>query len=278
LTLRPVVVAAGAAGSGKTSFLRRLTRQWAARGRACAVVLAEPDPFDAWSFSLEDVRVVEPMSGERLSDACARAAAGVDAVLVEASGGGGAFDAPVRLVVLVNAQQPCAAEDLPDAPSAVLVNKMDAASEAAAAAWLRAARERCPSSLVVPTVEGSITLDELDALEPRPAAAPRPAAVRRAWVALAEPVALSAAELLVHDPPRAARRVKGVLRVEGERHPLVVQVTGRSGSLRPWVAGPAPETGLVLALEASASDGAVEAEIRQRLRVACAVNPLTQAT
>lgn len=294
---RPLFVAVGSFGAGKTTLVRRLVRQALALGERPAVVVNELGAagVDETSLAAEGVWVEAVAGGCACCDASAalapaleRAArAGATGAFVEAAGGAAparfveavavaaaalGYDAP-RVIAVVDAQQHerfHGSEALAEAlalADVVLLNKIDTRYDSEARSMRAWFASRAPGVAVVVTVEATVELAELGGW--RRAAAPARARAGGAGVHAARRVveieleaAMPRAALahLVADPPAGTERGKGFARIDGERGTFTVQIAGRSGAMRACPIEPPPRSRLVFVGE-TLDESAVRARV-----------------
>lgn len=257
---REVIVIFGGFGAGKTTLARRLARQAAARGERAALILCEAgnDTFDSSALAIEGFDIVRiGECNKKGPAAAAECLQSVDAplVIIEMFAGfplSGASkfasaDRFVRDVFVGNAQNDGDFKNYNiSGVSVLLMNKLDTCPDDKIRALLASARAAAPRAFVIPTVESTLTIDEIRGA---PAvdttdisaddSAPHPSLVFRE-MDLPEELPRRRIELLVNDPPEGTLRIKGCARVEGEREPYMIQVTGRAGSYRKYYTDPPP--------------------------------------
>ncbi|MBI3820554.1 MAG: GTP-binding protein [Planctomycetes bacterium] len=258
--IREIVLVAGGFGSGKTTLARRLARQARARREHAVLGISEfaEDRFDSSMLACESFECVRIQIDAGFAPADAAAAfvkIDADLAIVEIPGTHAlasfraAFRsaAPsVRGIYIINAaawSAACAA----DARGAdiVLLNKMDMCNDDAAGALSAGARAALPGSVLIPTVESTLTLAEIRNINKsvdsgdaaRESESPR---IEIRCIPVEGALSRQAVELFVLDPPAGTLRIKGCVRVAGEREPVLIQVTGRSGSYRKIYDNPPP--------------------------------------
>jgi hypothetical protein len=285
---KPLIVAVGPFGAGKSTCVRRLARQALARGIRPVLVSWQWDPFDEANDRDEGVETVAAVRGGADPAALLRAAgegAG-EWALVHAPGEMGVAEAlaicgeaadlfePPRIVGILDSQR----SPLPDAArlagaAGILLNKVDTAAEGATTSLMGALAERLGGIPVVATVESTITIEELwDWPRARAAGAAAPstgAGPAKCWVSWSGALARSAAQLFAADPPPGTLRAKGIFAVEGEPGLQVLQVTGRSGGLRRCHLSSPPPQGILWIAE-----NPKETDLWARLGLEARVEPL----
>lgn len=258
------IFAGGAPGSGKTTLIRRLIRQAASRAVATAAVICDVarDGFDAGLLGDEVATVVTSpgpaslqelfITIERLGDRAPLVVVELPASMPPALAASRFANAPrmkdsgrpVVPVGIMDAQflRDESATFVRGAP-VVLVNKMDTCPDDTAPGMLARLRGELRDSTVIPTVESTVTLDELnrapklllDSHDPQPA----PAVEYQYFTfPITAPLSRETAMWITSDPPRSTLRARGCVQIEGEPGYSIVQVTGRSGSLRRYHAEP----------------------------------------
>jgi len=232
------VVVAGPLGAGKTTLVRRLARQARALSTSISVSIEEPGDAGIDLAALDDEgyrsagsggaglwHITEIASREPLSDVWSRRASPLPSrrlvVVVDAS----RFDAHYARDCwrLAMASADC-----------VLLNKCDTRFEAEISGLAETVRRLAPGAAVIPTVESTVTWDELLAAhrDHAPRSFAPPPELEYLSCDLERPLVRRTVERFISDPPAGVERAKGFVQIEGEPETWSVQITGRSGALR----------------------------------------------